>query len=161
MACTIIPVPTPVTVTPTVPQLVLPTTAGPQVGKFGEAVETPGKVKIEVSKPEPYQPKGLDEEETKHPRAVVFTVTITNNTGKTLTNLHTLGFGSFTEQGGKETVEVETLHGSDLSTGVPDLPPGKLTKLRLAYGLSAKPGSLRLKPILLPDHAEVSFEGEV
>ncbi|MCO1579661.1 hypothetical protein M8C13_28305 [Crossiella sp. SN42] len=153
--------PTPVTVTPTLPQLALPTTAAPQVGRFGEAVETPGKVRIEVSKPEPYQPKGLDEEETKPPRAVVFTVTITNNTGKTLTNLHTLGFGSFTEQGGKETVEVETLHGSELSMGVPDLPPGKLTKLRLAYGLPAKPGSLRLQPLVLPERAEVYFEGEV
>ncbi|MGW0517856.1 hypothetical protein [Crossiella sp. NPDC003009] len=139
--------PTPVTVTPTFPRLALPTTAAPQVGKFGEAVETPGKV--------------LDEEQTKHPRAVVFTVTITNNTGKPLTNLHASSFGSFTEQGGQETVEVTTLHGPDTSIGVPDLPPGKLTKLRRAFGLSAKPGSLRLKPILLPDHADVYFEGEV
>ncbi|MCK2236467.1 MULTISPECIES: hypothetical protein [unclassified Crossiella] len=156
--CTFIPVPVPVQPT----GLPGPSSTAARTGKFGDAVETPGKVRIEFAKPEPYQlGQTLDEDDRKHARGVLLVATITNNTGKTLTNLYTVSFGSFTENGGKEVVEVRAVTAPDTTISVPDLPPGKLTKVRLAFGLGAKPGLLRLDVRDLAGGAQVYFEGEV
>ncbi|MGO1050804.1 hypothetical protein [Crossiella sp. CA198] len=156
--CTLIPVPVPV-----LPSgLPGPSSTAARTGKFGEAVETPGKVKIEFAKPEPYQlDQTLDEDDRKHARWVLLVATITNNTSKTLTDLFISRSGSFTENGGKEVVEVSAVTASDTTISVPDLPPGKLTKVRLAFGLGAKPGLLRLDVRNLAGGAQVYFEGEV
>ncbi|MBB4674742.1 hypothetical protein [Crossiella cryophila] len=140
----------------------VPTSAAPLTGKFGEAVETPGKVKIEFAKPEPYKlDQVLDEDDRKHARGVLLAVTVTNNSNKTLTELHLSGFGSFTENGNQEVVKLSALVAHDTTIGVPDLPPGKLAKLRIAFGLGAKPGLLRLDLRDLAGRTQVYFEGEV